>query len=124
MIRILIVAGYPIVKHMLKLQIELEPDLLVVGEREMGSTVAELVGQLEPDVILVDLDTPGEAAIASARTLHADFPQIPVLIISLDENEDYQKLAAKVGAAGFVRKQSDPALLIESIRRAAAAAAE
>jgi two-component system response regulator DegU len=118
-IRILIVDGYPIVKRMLKMQIELEPDLLVVGEGEMGSPVVDRVTQLEPDVILVDLDTPGETAIASARTLRAAFPQIPMLILSLDDDEVYHNLAAEIGATGFIQKQGSSAILIEAIRQAA-----
>ena len=122
-IRILIVDGYPIVNRVFKIQIELEPDLLVVGEGETGTSVVERVTQFEPDVILVDLDTPGEAAIANARRLRAAYPHIPMLILSLDDDESYRNLAAEIGAAGFVQKQGNSAMLVEAIRRAAAAAA-
>jgi two-component system response regulator DegU len=101
------------------MQIELEPDLLVVGEGEMGSPVVDRVTQLEPDVILVDLDTPGQTAIASARTLRAAFPQIPMLILSLDDDEVYHNLAAEISATGFIQKQGSSAILIEAIRQAA-----
>jgi DNA-binding NarL/FixJ family response regulator len=103
----------------MKMQIELETDLKVIGEADSGPAGIGLAPQLDPDVVLVDLDLPEMDGLSTARELHAITPQIPVILLSLTDNEATRAQAREAGAIDFVTKQANPAALLDAIRNAA-----
>jgi two-component system nitrate/nitrite response regulator NarL len=113
------VVHHPVVRQVMKMQIELETDLEVIGEADNGLAGIGLAPQLEPDVVLVDLDLPEMDGIATAWKLHAITPQIPVILLSLTDNGATRAQAREAGAVDFVAKQANPTILLDAIRNAA-----
>jgi two-component system response regulator DegU len=118
MVRILIIDSNLIIRHVLKMQIELSPDLLVVGEDESGREAADIVLQYKPDVVIIDLDIPGSNGMDTVYTLHLAFPDLPIITTSLNGNESCIARSKEVGAETFVDKQSDSKNLLKAIRKA------
>ena len=119
MINILLVDAYALLRKILKKQIDLEPDLRVIGEAENGPSTLEKAQSLRPDVILMDLDIPGMDGLETTRALKAIVPQIPVILLSLSQNEALRKTVLKMGATDLITKEVDPKVLFNAIRRAA-----
>jgi len=119
MVKILLVAHHPVVRQVIKMQLELETDLKVIGEADNGPAGICLAPQLDPDVVLVDLDLPEMDGIATAHKLHAIAPQIPVILLSLTDNGATRTQAREAGAVDFVAKQANPTTLFAAIRQAA-----
>jgi DNA-binding NarL/FixJ family response regulator len=122
MVKILIVAHHPGVRQVMKMQIELESDLFVIGEADNGLTGIDLALQLKPDVALVDLELPAMDGIVTARRLKAVQPQTPIILLSLDDDRALRLQAQEAGAIDFVTKQANPAKLLNAIRQAAKSA--
>ena len=116
-IRVLIVDDHPIVRQGLRRLLELEGDIEVAGEADNGRTAIEMVEDTQPDVVLLDLKMPGMDGLAALQTLqHSSHkPRIIVLTASEDKNEWVQ--AMKLGCSGIVVKQTQPDLIVKSIRK-------
>jgi DNA-binding NarL/FixJ family response regulator len=119
MINILLVDGYELLRKMLKKQIDLEPDLMVIGEAGNGPATLEKAQSLRPDVILMDLDIPGMDGLETTRALKGIVPQIPVILLSMSQNVTLHRTALSVGATDLIAKEVDPIVLFNAIRRAA-----
>ncbi len=118
MIRILILDDNLIIRHMLKMHIELAPDLKVVGEDEINVRPVDLALLYEPDVVIVDFDTLGPPGKQVVEELHQAVPQIPVIATSLNNNDITAVVAKAAGAVDFVAKQADSVDLLNAIRKA------
>ena len=121
MVRILIIDDNLIIRHMLKMHIELASDPKVVGEDEIGVRSVDLVNKYKPDIVLVDFDMLGATGKKTVEELHQAVPEIPVIATSLNDREANVIIAKQAGAVDFVAKQADSVALIEAIRRAIAA---
>ena len=118
MVKILIIDDNLIIRHMLKMQIELDSDLEVVGEDEIGSRAEDLVSKYKPDVALVDFDMPGSTGKKTVQELHAVAPDLPVIGTSLNNGDTNLIISKEAGAIDFVVKQADSVDLIKAIRQA------
>jgi DNA-binding NarL/FixJ family response regulator len=118
-VKILIVAHHPGVRQIMKIHIELEGDLMVIGEADNGLAGIELALQLKPDVAVIDQELPGMDGFDTTQRLHSVLPTIPVILLSLNDDKASQLQAQEAGAVDFVTKQSDPAILLNAIRQAA-----
>ena len=118
MVRILIIDDNLIIRHMLKMHIELDPDLKVVGENEINGRAADLVSRYKPDVVLVDFDMLGSAGKEVVAELHQAAPEIPIIATSLNNSDINVIIAKEAGAIDFVAKQADSVDLIKAIRKA------
>jgi DNA-binding NarL/FixJ family response regulator len=116
MITVLLVDGHVILRQMLKRQIDLEPDLLVVAEAENGPSTLEKARSLSPVVILMDLDIPGMDGLETTRALKTIVPHIPVILLSLSGNETLRKAVLKIEATDLIAKEADPKVLFNAIR--------
>lgn len=116
-IRVAIADDHPIVRDGLRKLLSLEDDIEVVGEAGDGREVVELVEQVEPDVLLLDLRMPGLDGLSAMQALqHAKKrTRVVVLTASDDKNEFVQ--AMKLGCSGIVLKQTAPELIVKSIRK-------
>jgi two-component system, NarL family, response regulator LiaR len=119
MVRILIIDDNLIIRHMLKMHIELDPDLKVVGENEINVHPADLTDRYRPDVVIVDFDMMGQSARQAVEELHQAAPDIPVIATSLNNSDTIVIVAKEAGAISFVAKQADSVDLIKAIRKAA-----
>lgn len=122
MIKVLLVDDQPTVLQGLRMRLELEPDLVVVGEAEDGQAAIDLVSARSPDVIVLDLEMPGMDGIAAAQVLHAIAPEGKLIILSIHGDMAARKRALAAGAVEFVEKNAGVEHLLEAIRRGRVAA--
>jgi DNA-binding NarL/FixJ family response regulator len=116
-IRIVVADDHPIFRDGLCKLLSLEEDFEVVAQASDGRQVLEVLQQLEPDILLLDLKMPGMDGLATLQRLQAmkNKTRVIVLTASDDKNEFVQ--AMKLGTSGIVLKQTATDLLIKSIRK-------
>ncbi|OKJ16818.1 response regulator [Kitasatospora sp. CB01950] len=119
-IRILLADDQAMIRSGLRLILEDEDDLTVVGEASDGAEAVELARRLRPDVCLVDIRMPGLDGIDVTRALAGPGVADPlrVVVVTTFDLDEYVHGALHAGAVGFVLKGAAPALLIEAVRAA------
>ncbi|WP_262287309.1 response regulator transcription factor [Micromonospora sp. MA102] len=119
-IRVLIAEDQAIVRRGLRLLLESQPDITVVGEAGDGPEAISLARDLRPDVCLVDLQMPRLDGVDVTRALAGAAVRDPmrVVIITTFDLDEYVYGALRAGAVGFILKDSGPALLAEAVRAA------
>jgi DNA-binding NarL/FixJ family response regulator len=116
-IRVGIVDDHPIVRDGLRKLLALEDDIEVVGESENGRQALELVEDLQPDVLLLDLKMPGMDGLTALQTLQRSVHKTRVIVLTASEDKNEWVQAMKLGCAGIVVKQTQPELIVKSIRK-------
>lgn len=115
-IRVLIADDHRIVRQGLRHVCELAGDLIVVGEAEDGQEAIKLTRQLQPDVILMDINMPFlDGVQATQRIVEADLPA-RVIILTMFRQDQYVFEAIKAGARGYLLKDVDEGDLVNAIR--------
>lgn len=120
MIRVLLADDQPLVRAGLSGLLAAEEDLEVIGAAADGHEAVALAQELRPDVACLDIRMPGLDGIEATRALTAAEPPIPVLILTTFDLDDYVFGALEAGAAGFLLKDAEPEVIIESVHRVAA----
>ena len=122
MIRVALADDQPVVRMGLRVLIDREDDLELVGEADDGRTALQLVRRTHPDVLLLDIRMPGMDGLAALREITAD-PTLAgtrVVIVTTFELDQYVFEALQVGASGFILKDAAPAELLRAVRVVAA----
>ncbi|MFC4010923.1 response regulator [Nonomuraea purpurea] len=114
MIRVLIADDHPVVRQGLRTFLDLQDDITVVGEAGDGAQAVELVGELSPDVLLLDLKMPVLDGLGALERLNGSATRI-VVLTSVSERSDVSP-AMRAGAAGFLYKDIDPPALVQAVR--------
>jgi two-component system response regulator NreC len=114
-IRILLVDDHTILRDGIRLLLESEPDMTVVGEAEDGRTAVKLTCQLKPDVVLMDIAMPLLNGLEATRQIKHDCPHAKVLILTMHENEEYIRQALASGAMGYILKDAAARELLNAI---------
>jgi DNA-binding NarL/FixJ family response regulator len=117
-IHILIVEDQPLVRKGLRMRMELERDLHVVGEAETGQIAVNLVEVLKPDVVVMDIEMPVMDGLQATEIIHARHPQVIIIILSIHCESVYKVKAFQAGATAFVEKVGGAVALIQEIRAA------
>ena len=122
MIRVLLADDQVLVRAGFKALLDAQSDIGVVGEAVDGSEAVELARTLEPDVVLMDIRMPGMDGLAATRTIVADerLHQVRVVILTTFDIDEYVFEALRVGASGFLVKNTEPAELVQAVRVVAA----
>jgi DNA-binding NarL/FixJ family response regulator len=121
MIRVLIADDQELVRSGFAMILEAEADITVVGEAEDGYAALAASGQLDPDVVLMDIRMPGLDGIEATRRLRATAgPQPKILILTTFDLDEYLYEAMKSGASGFLLKDAPKHELIHAVRSVAA----
>lgn len=115
-IRIMIVDDHPVVRHGLRSLLAGYPDMQVIGEAENGLEVLPLLGKVETDVILLDIQMKGQNGIDIARQVGRSFPQIKIIILTTYDDESYVQAALKAGVDGYLLKSVSHESLPDHIR--------
>ncbi len=115
-IRIFLVDDQPAVRRGLRMRLELEPDLLVLGEAGDGESALPMIGATKPDVVLMDLAMPKLDGIAATAALRTLAPESAIVILSLNGDPAARARAQAAGAAAFVEKQAGEGALLTVIR--------
>lgn len=118
MIRVALADDQDLVRMGLRVLIEREDDLAVVGEAGTGQEALQLLRRERPDVLLLDVRMPGMDGLATLREIGADpvLAGTRVIIVTTFEIDRYVFEALQAGAAGFVLKDTAPAELVRAIR--------
>jgi DNA-binding NarL/FixJ family response regulator len=119
MIRIMLVDDEPSVRIGLRMCLELEADLTVVGEAKNGLEAVELAGTLKPDVMVMDVEMPELDGITATARLQKTSPLVSVVMLSIHADANTRARALAAGAVAFFEKQGSVAHLVDTIRRTA-----
>ncbi|OJW47200.1 MAG: DNA-binding response regulator [Thiobacillus sp. 65-1059] len=117
MIRLIIVDDHAIVRHGLKQILALAPDISVVGEAGGGKELQAVLARTACDLVLLDMNMPGLAGVELIEWMHAEYPDLPILILSMHVEGPIASRALKAGASGYLTKDSEPEILIGAIRK-------
>lgn len=118
-IRILLVDDHSVVRQGLRMFLGLDPDLEVVGEASNGAEGIELVSQLQPDVVLMDLLMPVMDGITAIQQLRKEFPDVEVIALTSILEDDKVVGAVRAGAIGYLLKDTQADELCRAIKAAA-----
>src|SRR4051812_15206533 len=116
-IRIVVADDHPIFRDGLCRLLGLEDDFEVVAQAQDGRQVLEILQQLEPDILLVDLKMPGLDGLGTLQRLQAAHNKTRVIVLTASDDKNEFVQAMKLGTSGIVLKQTATELLIKSIRK-------
>jgi DNA-binding NarL/FixJ family response regulator len=117
-IQVLIAEDHAIVRQGIRLLLDDQPDVEVVGEAADGRQAIALAERLEPDIVLMDLAMPGINGLEATHTIKKRFPNVQVVALTVHDSDEYFFQMIDAGAAGYVLKGADSSLLLEAIRSA------
>jgi len=115
-IRILLADDHGIIRQGLCSLLEKQPDMEVVGEAEDGQKALELVRQLVPDVVIMDITMPNLNGVGATSQITGEYPQVKVLALSIHSNKRFVADMLKAGASGYILKECLFEELIEAVR--------
>lgn len=115
-IRVLLADDHAVLRSGLKLLLDARDDMVVVGEAGDGAELLSLVGETEPDVILLDLTMPRLGGLEALPLLRERAPDARVLILTMHDDQGYLRQALRMGAAGYVLKKAADVELIAAIQ--------
>jgi two-component system response regulator NreC len=117
--RLLLVDDHAVVRSGLRMLLENENDVKIVGEVGTASEALTATAQLKPDVVLMDIGLPDMSGIEATRKLKELFPDLAVVALTIHEDEEYFFKMLEAGACGYVPKRAAPDELLTAIRAAA-----
>ena len=116
-IRVVIADDHPIVRDGLRKLLSLESDIEVVGEAADGREVLDVIQNVQPDVLLLDLRMPNMDGLSALQALQQSNKRTRVIILTASEDKNEFVQAMKLGCSGIVLKQTAPDLIVKSIRK-------
>lgn len=123
MIRVCIADDHVVVRRGVRQILADAKDFSIVDEAETGEELMmKSRGGQRWDVVILDLSMPGQGGLETLRQLKADFPRLPVLVLTMHSEEQYAVRAVRLGAVGYVTKESVPTKLVEALRTVASGA--
>lgn len=114
-IRVMVVDDHPVVRRGISLCLSRQPQIAIVGEAGDGREAIRLARELQPDLILMDIDMPHMTGLAVAEVLQREMPRVKVLILSMHSNSDYVVRIIQSGARGFILKEAPAEELVRAI---------
>ena len=118
-IRLLLVDDHAVVRSGLRMLLENERDVEIVGEASSASEAMEAAMRLKPNVILMDIGLPDLSGIDATREIKKRVSDVSVVALTIHEDEEYFFKMLEAGASGYVPKRAAPEELITAIRAAA-----
>lgn len=119
MIRILIADDHTIMREGLKRILDGIDDIQVIGEAIDGHDTITKVRSESFDVLLLDLSMPGRSGVDLIHQIKDEFPKLPILILTMHEEEQYAVRAIRAGANGYLTKESAGTQLVTALRKVA-----
>ncbi len=118
-IHLLLIDDHAVVRGGLRMLLENEDDMEIIGEASSGLAALQLAAQLAPDVVIMDISLPDISGIEATRRLKETHPQIGVVALTIHEDQQYFFEMLKVGASAYVPKRAAPDDLLTAIRTVA-----
>ena len=119
MIKLALVDDHAIVRSGLRMILDPEEDIKIVGEAENVADGIELIEREKPDVVLMDIHLPDMSGIEATGIIKERMPEISVVALTINEDEEYFFRMLEAGASGYVPKRAAPEELLTAIRAAA-----
>jgi two-component system, NarL family, response regulator NreC len=119
MIRTVVVDDHPVVRSGIKLLLDREDDIEVVGEAGNAKDAIFRARALKPDVMLLDVVMPGQSGIEVLPTLLKEAPETKVLVLSMQDDPSYVREAFAAGASGYVLKEAADEEVVAAVREIA-----
>ncbi|WP_338029608.1 response regulator transcription factor [Gracilibacillus alcaliphilus] len=107
----LLVDDHLVVLKGLRFFLQTRPDIDIVGEAQDGQEALKQVGQLQPDMVLMDVIMPVMDGIEATKRIKADYPNVKVIVLTSSSDKDHVIPAIRAGADGYQLKDVDPSLL-------------
>lgn len=117
MIKVLLADDHSIVRDGLRRIVEDSGDMAVVSEADDGPSALQKARDHKPDVAVLDISMPGMDGLEVIAQLQAEMPQLPILVLTMHEEEQYVVRSLSAGAKGYVTKRSAPEELVGAIRK-------
>jgi two-component system response regulator NreC len=117
--RLLLVDDHAVVRSGLRMLLESEADLEIVGEAGTGQQALQKVEQLQPDVVLMDIGLPDLSGIEVTQRIKQQWPQVAVVALTIHEDQEYFFKMLQAGISGYVPKRAAPEELLTAVRTAA-----
>lgn len=117
--KVLLVDDHAILRDGLKMVLDAQPGISVVGEAENGREALDMVEELHPDVVVMDIAMPQMNGAEATRQIKRRFPQTRVVILTMHENQQYLMQIVNAGATGAVLKRSAGSELVTAVKAAA-----
>lgn len=117
MINVLLADDHRIVRAGLRRLIDECDDMTVVAEAADGKEAIQLVRTMKPDVAVIDLSMPLIDGLEVINRLHPEFPDLPIIVLTMHAENQYVVRAIESGAMGYITKQSAPEHLVDAIRK-------
>ncbi|MFC2010922.1 response regulator [Chloroflexota bacterium] len=115
-IEVVLVDDHAVFRDGVRALLDLHDDIEIVGEASEGKEAIEIVEELTPDVVIMDISMPGMDGIEATRRIMKRNPEVKVLVLSQHDNRKYILLAIKAGVAGYIPKRALGSDLVWAIR--------
>ncbi len=115
-IRIIIADDHAFLREGIKKTIQDEIDMVIVGEASNGSDALNIIRELDPDVVIMDISMPGKSGLDLLKDLKIMKKKYRILILSMHPEDRFAIRALKAGASGYLTKESAPDELVKAIR--------
>ncbi len=116
MIRILLVDDQYLIRQGLKSMLESNDDMQVIGEAENGQRALDQIPTLQPDIVLMDIRMPVMDGVAATGAIAQQYPNVKVLVLTTFDDDEYVSQAMRLGAKGYLLKDTEPDELALAIR--------
>jgi DNA-binding NarL/FixJ family response regulator len=117
-IRLLIVAGYPVIREGLRAMLSTDLTIEIVGEASDGVEAVAMVAEKKPNVVLMDIRMPNRDGIEAARRVKDKHPSVSVIVFTMYDDDAYVIDAIRAGASAYLLKDTSQELLFHTVRTA------
>jgi DNA-binding NarL/FixJ family response regulator len=115
-IRVLVVDDHAIVREGICSLLARHKDIQIIGQANDGQRALEMVNQMSPDIVLMDIQMPGMSGLDATREIHKRFPSTRILVLTQYENKEYVLPLLRAGAVGYIPKSARANELLDAIR--------
>ena len=116
-IRVLVVDDHAILRDGIRSLLDRQDDMAVIGEAANGQDALVRIGELLPDIVLMDINMPGMNGLEATRYLKSLYPQVKILILTQHDSQEYISPLLQAGASGYVLKRSGGREVVNAIRQ-------
>ena len=117
--RIIVADDHPMFREGVVHSLENEQDVEIIGQASSGEEAYELIKEMMPDLLLLDISMPGEGGIATTKKVSAKYPVVKIIILTGSEDDDDLVEALKAGASGYVVKGIAAKELVNAVKAVA-----
>jgi DNA-binding NarL/FixJ family response regulator len=115
-LRVILADDHPFIRAGLYTTLEAEPDIVVVGEAATGEEAQALCRELQPDIMVLDLNMPGPPASETVAYVQEHSPRVRVLVLTAYDDEPYIRGLISAGVSGYILKDEAPDALVQAVR--------